>query len=201
MLLEKMSDQQLVVSYLGGKELAIETLITRHKDRIYAYLLSKVKDRALAEDLFQDTFIKVIQTLKRGKYNEEGKFLPWVYRIAHNLIIDHFRKNSKMQMIETQKGGGEDSEYNFMDSIADGEMLVDQNLSFIQMRSDIKALIKALPEDQREVLVMRHYYDMSFKEIANMTNVSTNTALGRMRYALINMRKMVEEKNMNFYQA
>lgn len=190
MKLSKLSEKELIQAYLKGNELAIEQLITRHKSRIYTYIICKVKNQALAEDVFQDTFIKVINTLKKGKYNDEGKFLPWVMRIAHNLIIDHYRKNSRMPMVK----GSDD--FDIFDVISHPDKNIDEQMSTTQVLGDVKKLIKDLPRDQKEVLMMRLYYDMSFKEISETTNVSINTALGRMRYALINLRKMVDERNL-----
>jgi RNA polymerase sigma-70 factor (ECF subfamily) len=185
-----LSDQELIRHYLVGKEAALEVLINRHKDRIYSYIFFTVRDNCLAEDIFQDTFIKVINTLKRGKYNEEGKFLPWVNRIAHNLIIDHYRKSSRIQEVT----GNED--FDIFDVISDTGMNVEENMISKQIRNDVRQMIDYLPDDQKEVLVMRIYQEMSFKEIAEQTNVSINTALGRMRYALINLRKLAKSKNL-----
>jgi RNA polymerase sigma-70 factor, ECF subfamily len=189
MKLSKFSEKELVQAYLKGNELAMEQLITRHKNRVYTYIICKVKNDALAEDVFQDTFIKVINTIKKGKYNDEGKFLPWVMRIAHNLIIDHYRKNSRMPVVK-----GRD-DFDIFDIIKCPNKDVQETMEKDQVLSDVKKLVKYLPDDQREVLMMRMYYDMSFKEISQTTNVSINTALGRMRYALINLRKMVDERN------
>jgi len=190
MQLSKLTDKELIQSYTNGNELAMEQLILRHKSRIYTYIICTVKNEALAEDVFQDTFIKVINTIKKGKYNDEGKFLPWVNRIAHNLIIDYYRKNSRMPMTR----GNE--EFDIFDIIQSPEKSVHQEMEKSQVLSDVKKLIRFLPKDQKEVLMMRLYYDMSFKEISETTNVSINTALGRMRYALINIRKLAKEKNL-----
>ncbi|MGZ4056244.1 MAG: RNA polymerase sigma factor [Bacteroidia bacterium] len=187
-------DQELVNQYIKGDESALVSLITRHKRRIFSYIMLTVKDRALAEDIFQDTFIKVINTLKKGHYNEEGKFLPWVLRISHNLIIDSFRKDKKMPTIS----GGvneEGEDFDIFSVIGTYDKTIEQEIIQGQVRKDIRKLVECLPAEQREVLMMRHYYDMSFKEISEQTNVSINTALGRMRYALINLRKMIEEKD------
>lgn len=191
MKLSKLSDQELVQAYLKGNEQAIEQLILRFKTQVYTYIVCKVKNQALAEDIFQDTFIKVINTIKKGKYNDEGKFLPWVMRIAHNLIIDYYRKNTRMPFIKNS------DEFDIFDVIKNPEASAQEKLEKNQVLSDVKSLIKFLPSDQKEVLMMRLYYDMSFKEISETTNVSINTALGRMRYALINLRKMAEEKNLS----
>lgn len=184
-------DKELVSSYIKGNELALEELVNRHRSRIYSYIFITIKDKALAEDFFQDTFIKVIKTLKGGKYNEEGKFLPWVMRIAHNLMIDHFRKQKKFRKVSGRSRYNE--ELDIFNTIGYDELNAEQRLVKNQVRSDVKELIERLPDEQKEVVKLRHYYDMSFKEISDFTNVSINTALGRMRYALINLRKMVEE--------
>ena len=185
----QIEDSVLVKQYIGGEEKALEILINRHNQKIISFIYSKVLDRDVAEDIFQDTFIKVIKTLKRGSYSEEGKFLPWVMRIAHNLIIDHFRKNKRMPKFE----GSED--FNIFSVIKDDKLNVEKQMIKDQIDSDLTYLIDELPDDQREVLIMRIYKDMSFKEIAENTDVSINTALGRMRYALINLRKIVERNN------
>lgn len=191
MKLSELSEKELVQAYLKGNEIAIEQLISRFKTQVYTYIICKVKNEALAEDVFQDTFIKVINTIKKGKYNDEGKFLPWVMRIAHNLIIDHYRKNSRMPFVKNS------DEFDIFDVVKNPDKNIQENLERDQVLSDVKKLITYLPADQKEVLMMRLYYDMSFKEISETTNVSINTALGRMRYALINLRKMAEEKNLN----
>lgn len=182
----QIEDSQLVKQYMKGDERAIGVLINRHNARLTGFIYSKVGDRELTEDIFQDTFMKVIRTLKRGAYNEEGKFLPWVMRIAHNLIIDYFRKNNRMPMFE-----GTDS-FNVFSLMGDERLNAERQLIKDQIDSDLSRMIKELPEDQQEVLQMRIYKDMSFKEISENTGVSINTALGRMRYALINLRKLVE---------
>jgi len=185
----QIEDAVLVKQYIGGEEKALEILINRHNQKIISFIYSKVLDRDVAEDIFQDTFIKVIKTLKRGSYSEEGKFLPWVMRIAHNLIIDHFRKNKRMPKFE----GSDD--FNIFSVIKDDKINIEKQMIKDQIESDLSYLIDELPDDQREVLIMRIYKDMSFKEIAENTDVSINTALGRMRYALINLRKIVERNN------
>ncbi|TMU56325.1 MULTISPECIES: RNA polymerase sigma factor [Flagellimonas] len=185
----QIDDSILVKDYIAGNEKALETLINRHNQRISSFIYSKVLDRDVAEDIFQDTFIKVIKTLKRGSYSEEGKFLPWVMRIAHNLIIDHFRKNKRMPKFE----GSDD--FNIFSVIKDEKLNAEKQIIKDQIDSDLTLLIEELPEDQKEVLMMRIYKDMSFKEISENTGVSINTALGRMRYALINLRKIVERNN------
>ncbi|GMN08760.1 sigma-70 family RNA polymerase sigma factor [Croceitalea sp. MTPC9] len=185
----QIEDSVLVKEYINGDEKSLEVLINRHNQRISSFIYSKVLDRDVTEDIFQDTFIKVIKTLKRGSYSEEGKFLPWVMRIAHNLIIDHFRKNKRMPKFE----GSDD--FNIFSVIHDDKLNAEKQLIKNQIDSDLTLLIDELPDDQKEVLVMRIYKDMSFKEISENTGVSINTALGRMRYALINLRKIVERNN------
>ncbi|KRO67511.1 MAG: RNA polymerase subunit sigma-24 [Cryomorphaceae bacterium BACL21 MAG-121220-bin10] len=180
------SDALLVSAYISGDESALGELITRHKDRIYRFIYSKVYDRDATEDIFQDTFVKVIQTLKKGAYNEEGKFLPWVMRIAHNLVIDFFRKNNRMPKFESS------DDFNIFSVLSDGTMNAESSIIKDQVEKDLQRIIEELPEDQREVLIMRIYKDMSFKEISEQTGVSINTALGRMRYALINLRKVID---------
>ena len=183
------SDQELIGKYLAGYESALEQLIRRHKTRVFAYILMVVKDKELAEDLFQDIFIKVINTFRSGQYKEEGKFIQWVMRIAHNLIIDYFRKAKRIPIVENN------DDYDIFDKVRIPVESVEDQLITEQIHRDVKKLIDYLPKEQKEVLVMRHYGDMSFKDIAEVTNVSINTALGRMRYALINLRKLVKEKD------
>ena len=185
----KSTDAVLVTAYLQGDESALSTLITRHKQRIYSFIYSKVFDRDVAEDVFQDTFIKVINSLKRGKYNEEGKFLPWVMRISHNLVIDHFRKNNRMPKFENN------TDFNIFSVLSDNSLNAENSMIKGQVASDVRRLVEELPEDQKQVLLMRIYKDMSFKEISQQTGVSINTALGRMRYALINLRKVIDKHN------
>ncbi|MDB9961254.1 sigma-70 family RNA polymerase sigma factor [Oceanihabitans sp.] len=186
---EIITDAALVSNYIQGDESALEILITRHKQRIYSFIYSKVYDRDIAEDVFQDTFIKVIKTLKRGAYNEEGKFLPWVMRIAHNLVIDHFRKNNRMPKFSNS------GEFSIFSVLSDTALDAEKTIIKEQVERDVRRVIEELPDDQKEVLVMRMYNDMSFKEISEKTGVSINTALGRMRYALINMRKIIDKHN------
>jgi len=180
-------DSVLVSNYIQGCEASLEILIKKHKQRLYSFIFSKIQDRDITEDIFQDTFIKVIRTLKRGNYNEQGKFLPWVMRISHNLIIDHFRKNNRMRLFKNT------DEFDIFSVISDGNLNAEKQLIKEQVLSDVKELVQELPQEQREVLEMRIYKDMSFKEISENTGVSINTALGRMRYALINLRKLVEK--------
>lgn len=186
------SDQTLIRQYLDGKESAFELLLNRHKDRVFSYIMFTIRDETLANDIFQETFMKAIRTLKKGGYNEEGKFLPWINRIAHNLIIDHFRRLKKYP---TTNGG---PDFDIFEIIADTSKTIEEETIKDQILSDVKRLIHDLPQDQKEVLMMRMYFDMSFKEIAERTNVSINTALGRMRYALINLRKMVDKKKLTY---
>ena len=183
----KTSDAQLISEYITGKEPSLEVLVYRHKSRIYNFIFSKVFNRDVAEDIFQETFIKVIKTLKKGVYNEEGKFVSWVMRIAHNLVIDYFRRSNRIPKFECS------DDYDVFKFISDGTPNAENTLINEQVVSDLQNLVAELPEDQKEVLTMRLYRDMSFKEIAESTGVSINTALGRMRYAVINLRKMIEE--------
>ena len=182
-------DSVLVADYIKGNEKSLEKLIIRHKQRVYSFIYSKVYNREITEDIFQDTFIKVINTLKKGKYNEEGKFLPWVMRISHNLVIDHFRKSNRMPKFRNT------DEFDIFSVLSDDSLNVENQLINNQIYNDVKELVKELPENQKEVLIMRLYKDMSFKEISETTGVSINTALGRMRYAVMNLRKIVEERN------
>jgi RNA polymerase sigma-70 factor (ECF subfamily) len=183
------TDSALVSNYINGDESALETLIVRHKQKIYSFIYSKVYDRDVAEDIFQDTFIKVIRTLKRGAYNEEGKFLPWVMRISHNLVIDYFRKNNRMPKFDNS------GEFSIFSVLSDSSLNAEKAIIKEQVENDVRRLVDELPEDQKEVLLMRIYNDMSFKEISDRTGVSINTALGRMRYALINLRKIIDKHN------
>ena len=180
-------DSVLVSNYIRGCEASLEVLIKKHKQRLYSFIFSKIQDRDITEDIFQDTFIKVIRTLKRGNYNEQGKFLPWIMRISHNLIIDYFRKSNRMRLFKNT------DEFDIFSVISDGNLNAEKQLIKEQVLSDVKELVKELPQEQREVLEMRIYKDMSFKEISENTGVSINTALGRMRYALINLRKIIEK--------
>lgn len=193
--LDQFTDRQLVRQYLEGKEIAFETLLNRHKDKVFGYTMKMVKDIDLANDIFQDTFIKVVQTLQRGKYNEEGKFLPWVMRIAHNLIIDHFRREKKMPKISESRSSKE--EFNIFNVLPMDEDNAEDQIIKDQIESDALRLIDYLPEEQKVVLHKRIFVGMSFKDIAEQEDISINTALGRMRYALINMRKMIEEHNIS----
>ncbi|MCD4730947.1 MAG: sigma-70 family RNA polymerase sigma factor [Bacteroidales bacterium] len=191
MKVHHVSDKELIGRYLQGDHISLEKLIAHHQNRVYAYILMITKNKELADDLFQDTFIKVINTIRSGSYNEEGKFLQWVMRIAHNLTIDHFRKSNRIPVVDNSKNENFDifENLNMMDKSIEDRIITDQ------IHKDDRKLIELLPEEQREVLYMRHYAEMSFKDIAEVTDVSINTALGRMRYALINMRKLISEKN------
>jgi len=188
---DNLNDNELVQRFIEGDHHSIEVLIERHKNRVFSYILLIVKKQDLAEDIFQDTFIKVIRSLKHGKYVENGKFISWVLRISHNLIIDHFRK---------EKLNGTISNDSFENDIFNSQKFSDENIEdqlvMNQILYQVKELVKELPEDQQTVIQMRHYMGLSFKEIADMTGVSINTALGRMRYALINLRKLIKEKDL-----
>ena len=181
------SDALLVKNYIAGDENSLSILINRHQSKIYGFIYSKLSDRDIANDIFQDTFIKVIKTLKSNSYNEEGKFLPWVMRISHNLIIDYYRKNKKMPMFR------ETEDFSIFSIMSDNVPNIESQLITSQVESDLRKLIEELPEDQKEVLVMRMYQDLSFKEISELTGVSINTALGRMRYAIMNLRKVIDK--------
>ena len=183
----QLSDALLVKNYVEGDENALTILINRHQSKIFGFIYSKISDRDISNDIFQDTFIKVIRTLKSKSYNEEGKFLPWVMRIAHNLIIDHYRKNKKMPMFR------ETEEFSIFSIMSDDSLTIENKIIKDQVEIDLKKLIEELPADQKEVLIMRMYQDMSFKEISEITGVSINTALGRMRYALMNIRKVIDK--------
>lgn len=184
-----LQDSVLVSNYIKGDESALGILIERHKQRIYSFIYSKVLDRDITEDVFQDTFIKVIRTLKKGNYNEEGKFLPWVMRISHNLVIDHFRKNNRMPKYDNN------GDFNIFSVLSDTDLNAEKKIIKNQVERDVRRLVDELPQDQKEVLLMRMYQDLSFKEISEKTGVSINTALGRMRYALINLRKVIDKHN------
>ena len=186
--LTSLTDQQLVHLYIGGNTEALSTLVSRYKDKIYTSIYLLVKDKYLAEDLFQDVFIRIIDTLKGGRYTDEGKFLPWALRIAHNMCVDHFRKVKRSPSIKTSDDRDIFEVLNF------NEASPEQKMMQTQSHERVRKMIDMLPQDQREVIIMRHYADLSFKEIADLTNCSINTALGRMRYGLINMRKMMVEK-------
>lgn len=190
MLSHTLTDQELIKLFLSGQESAFDQLVIRNKDKVYTSIYMMVKDQYLAEDLFQETFIKVIDTLRLGKYNDEGKFQPWVMRIAYNICIDHFRKLKRNPSVVNSEG---DDIFRYMKF---DETPIDKHLDLVQSESKLKALIDQLPEEQKEVIMLRHFFDFSFKEIAEYSNVSINTSLGRMRYALINLRKLIESSKM-----
>ncbi len=190
----QLEDRALVSQYLNGNERAFETLLMRHKDRIYNYIHMKIRDTALSQDIFQDTFIKVVKTLKKGKYNEEGKFLPWAMRIAHNLMIDHFRKANKVRMISESSSKSDD--FNIFSVLELEDDNIEDAITKSEVEQQMVELIGYLPESQRDILQMRIFKGMSFKDIADKEDISINTALGRMRYALINMRKLIEKHNL-----
>lgn len=191
MTMTKLDDRELITTYIAGNEKAFEVLLNRHKDKIYRSVYMKVKDAALAQDIFQDAFIKIVNTLKAGSYNEEGKFLPWAMRIAHNLVIDHFRRTNKVRMISESSSMKDD--FNIFHTLK----LEDENIQDVITREELEKqivhLVEHLPDSQKDILIMRIFRDMSFKDIAEQENISINTALGRMRYALINLRKMIEK--------
>ena len=195
MLSKSLSDVELVHRYTGGDEQAFEVLLHRHKRKVWSHIFLMVRDREVTEDIFQDAFIKVVHHLKEGRYNEEGKFLPWVMRIAHNLVIDHFRRNKKMPKVRST------DEYDVFATHAQPGKNVEEQMVNTQIDADVRKLIDHLPAEQREVVVMRTYLGMSFKEIAEHTDVSINTALGRMRYALINMRKLIKQHGLQLERA
>ena len=193
MLLSDFSDQDLVKKYINGDNTSFEILLNRHKNRVFAFIMSKIKNKDLSEDIFQDTYVKVVNSLQKGKYNEEGKFLPWVMRIAHNLVIDHFRKQKKMQMIRSS------NDFDIFDVIKDNKINADEKMIKDQIFGDLNLLIDKLPPDQREVLKMRYYEELSFKKIAEYFDISINTALGRMRYALINLRALSKKHHVDLH--
>ncbi|MEY4275398.1 MAG: hypothetical protein RL638_2346 [Bacteroidota bacterium] len=188
----QVSDAALLSAYIQGDDKAFETLVKRSKSKVYTTIYLIVKDRYIAEDLMQEAYIKAIDVIKSGRYNEEGKFLPWILRIAHNMAIDHFRKDKRYPTIVLEDGSKVFNSFDFAeDSVEEQQMKADQV-------ENIREMIKKLPDEQREVLVMRHYEDLSFQEIADQTGVSINTALGRMRYALINLRKMLNKQEIAY---
>jgi RNA polymerase sigma-70 factor (ECF subfamily) len=191
MIMKCLDDRELVSLYINGEEKAFEHLLMRHKERIYRFIYLKVKDKALSDDLFQETFVKIINTLKLGAYNEEGKFLPWAMRIAHNLVIDHFRRSSKVRMISESSSLKED--FNIFSVLSCETKNVEEQLTYDELENQMVNLIEHLPKSQKDILKMRIFQDLSFKDIADMEDISINTALGRMRYALINLRKLIEK--------
>ena len=191
-----LSDKVLIQQYLAGNNQSFELLLSRYKQRIYSFIFSKIQNREIADDIFQETFIKVINTLKKGTYNEEGRFVSWVMRIAHNLIVDDFRRKQRMPRHESTR----DVEYDVFYKIAEPNQNIEDLMIDDQIKSDLNTLILELPKNQLEVLRMRLFHDMSFKEIAERTNVSINTSLGRMRYGIINLRKLIDERNLTMTQ-
>lgn len=189
----KLDDRVLISEYINGNEKAFEVLMMRHKDRIYRSVYMKIKNPALAEDIFQEVFIKIIKTMKLGNYNEEGKFLPWALRIAQNMVIDHFRRNKKIRLIS--ESSSKTDEFNIFHTLKLEDANIEEAITKEEMEKQVVGLIDYLPESQKEILIMRLFQDMSFKDIAETKDISINTALGRMRYALINMRKLMDEKN------
>ncbi|MDR1562016.1 MAG: sigma-70 family RNA polymerase sigma factor [Dysgonamonadaceae bacterium] len=189
--IKQMTDEELVVAYVKGNNSAFDVLLNRHQSSVYSYIFFIVKNRELAEDIFQDTFVKAITTIKQGRYTENGKFRAWINRIAHNLIIDFFRQEGNEHVISN-----DECEVDLFNNARFSDGTIEDNMVKEQILSDVKKIVDHLPEHQREVLVLRYYQDLSFKEIADITGVSINTALGRMRYAILNMRKLAQEKNM-----
>lgn len=193
MQVTQLNDQQLIAQYLKGDEKAFETLLGRYQEKIFTSIYLFVKDTALAEDIFQEVFIKIVRTLREGKYNHEGKFGPWAMRIAYNLCVDYFRRGKRRSVVQPTET------FDIFDVLSSNDLNVEQQIIKSQMHEKVRQLVDMLPPEQREVVILRHYADMSFKEIAALTRVSINTALGRMRYALINIRKMVEERDVVFH--
>lgn len=194
MAMKQLDDRDLISAYITGNERAFEVLLTRHKDKIYRFIYMKLRNQELANDVFQETFVKIINTLKIGSYNEEGKFLPWAMRIAHNLVIDHFRRTSKVRMISESSSSKDD--YNIFNTLSQTDKSVLESMSYDELEKQMVDLIEYLPDTQRDILKMRIFQDMSFKDIAESEDISINTALGRMRYALINLRKMIDKHQM-----
>jgi RNA polymerase sigma factor (sigma-70 family) len=186
------TDYELIQKFIAGEQSCFEELIHRHKNKVFSYISMYIRDQALVEDIFQDTFLKVIQSVKSGRYSDNGKFLAWVMRIAHNLIIDHFRRIKQMNVLSN-----DDYESDIFNSRRFAETNIEDTIIKNQLRKDVRMMISQLPEDQKEVVILRHYAGLSFKEIADVTDVSINTALGRMRYALINLRKLMNEKQIS----
>ncbi|MDX2362692.1 MAG: sigma-70 family RNA polymerase sigma factor [Crocinitomicaceae bacterium] len=191
MAMKNIDDRELVTAYISGDEKAFEALLARHKDKIYRFIYMKVRDGALAQDIFQDAFIKVVNTLKAGSYNEEGKFLPWAMRIAHNLVIDYFRKNNKVRLISESSSMRDD--FNIFHTLKLDEENAEDEMTREELESQMVDLVEHLPDTQRDILKMRIFKEMSFKDIAEQEDISINTALGRMRYALINLRKLIDK--------
>lgn len=191
MAMKFLDDQVLIHYYLEGNEQAFEVLLMRHKDKIYRSIYHKIREREIAEDIFQETFVKIIQTLKLGNYNEEGKFLPWAMRIAQNLVIDYFRKHGRMKLVSERNAKSED--FNIFSILKMEDLNIEQRISKTELEKQMIELIRHLPESQKEIIEKRIFQDLSFKDIAEMEDISINTALGRMRYALINLRKLIEK--------
>ena len=191
MAMKYLDDQVLIHYYLEGNEQAFEVLLMRHKDKIYRSIYHKIREREIAEDIFQETFVKIIQTLKLGNYNEEGKFLPWAMRIAQNLVIDYFRKHGRMKLVSERNAKSED--FNIFSILKMEDLNIEQSISKTELEKQMIELIRHLPESQKEIIEKRIFQDLSFKDIAEMEDISINTALGRMRYALINLRKLIEK--------
>ena len=194
MIMKRMDDRELITSYIDGNEKAFEVLLMRHKDKIYRFVYLKLRDADLAQDIFQETFVKIINTLKAGSYNEEGKFLPWAMRIAHNLVIDHFRKSNKVRLISESSSKSDD--FNIFSTLKLTDENIEQAITRGELESQMVDLVEFLPTSQRDILKMRIFQDLSFQDISEMENISINTALGRMRYALINLRKLIEKHEM-----
>jgi RNA polymerase sigma-70 factor (ECF subfamily) len=194
MSMQQLDDRDLISAYIQGNEKAFEVLLTRHKDKIYRFIYLKLRNEELSNDIFQETFIKIIQTLKIGSYNEEGKFLPWAMRIAHNLVIDHFRKSTKVRFVSESTSSKDD--FSIFHTLSQPDKNIQEALSYAELESQMVELIDYLPSAQRDILRMRIFQDMSFKDIADSEEISINTALGRMRYALINMRKLIDKHQM-----
>ncbi|MBN1951597.1 MAG: sigma-70 family RNA polymerase sigma factor [Bacteroidales bacterium] len=190
--LSNLSDFELVQDFIKGNQASIEILINRHRKKVYTYIVMVVKDQYLAEDIFQDTFIKVIKSLREGRYKDNGRFLSWVIRISHNLMIDHFRKEKQLSTVSNDS-----YETDIFNSRKFAEPTIEEEMIHGQITRDVRRLIQELPDDQREVVILRHFCGLSFKEIAEQTDVSINTALGRMRYALINLRRLIKEKDLS----
>lgn len=190
MQVSMLNDQELIALYLQGEERAFEVLLSRHKNKIYTSIYLFTKDRTLADDIFQEVFIRIIDTLRRGKYNHEGKFLQWAMRISYNLCVDYFRRGKRRPVVSPTE------DFDIFDVLQQPDLNAEESIMRSQTHDRIRQLVDLLPDEQREVVILRHYADMSFKEIAQLTRVSINTALGRMRYALINIRKMIEEKQL-----
>ena len=190
-----LSEKELVKSFINGDHSSLQILIERHQNRLYSYIFLLVKDKQLADDIFQDTYVKVINTLRRGAYNDEGKFIQWVMRIAHNLVIDHFRKSKKVPTVDNSY-----NDFDVFDTVKFTDPSIEEQLVLDQIHTDVRKLLEFLPEEQREVLYLRCYSGLSFKDIAEQTDVSINTALGRMRYGLINLRKLIDERNLTMTQ-